>query len=147
MCTVDFELWHLELITGLVVLVSSCRYLLLKTWPDFAESSEAANQQVAQLIPSPPPNPPREKKIEKHNRTCHKSFVGHLSSLLMAIHILLLPRVCVYSTHSPYWLSQWYQEFVFTQHTAHTGYPNGRTHKSLLNSTDMLFSNAGTCFS
>ncbi|KAL9423772.1 hypothetical protein AB3S75_035791 [Citrus x aurantiifolia] len=42
----DFELWHLELITGLVVLVSSCRYLLLKTWPDFAESSEAANQQV-----------------------------------------------------------------------------------------------------
>ncbi|KAK9191744.1 hypothetical protein WN943_020359 [Citrus x changshan-huyou] len=44
--TFDFELWHLELITGLVVLVSSCRYLLLKTWPDFAESSEAANQQV-----------------------------------------------------------------------------------------------------
>ncbi|XP_015387407.1 uncharacterized protein LOC102607856 isoform X2 [Citrus sinensis] len=44
--TFDFELWHLELITGLVVLVSSCRYLLLKTWPDFAKSSEAANQQV-----------------------------------------------------------------------------------------------------
>ncbi|XP_043703372.1 uncharacterized protein LOC122653567 [Telopea speciosissima] len=42
----DFELWHLELITGLVALISSCRYLLLKTWPDFAESSEAANQQV-----------------------------------------------------------------------------------------------------
>ncbi|XP_041013326.1 uncharacterized protein LOC121256553 [Juglans microcarpa x Juglans regia] len=41
-----FEMWHLELVTGLVVLVSSCRYLLLKTWPDFAESSEAANQQV-----------------------------------------------------------------------------------------------------
>ncbi|RDX58207.1 hypothetical protein CR513_62489 [Mucuna pruriens] len=41
-----FEIWHLELITGLVVLISSCRYLLLKTWPDFAESSEAANQQV-----------------------------------------------------------------------------------------------------
>ncbi|TKY60205.1 membrane protein [Spatholobus suberectus] len=40
------EMWHLELITGLVVLISSCRYLLLKTWPDFAESSEAANQQV-----------------------------------------------------------------------------------------------------
>ncbi|KAJ6321455.1 hypothetical protein OIU77_011515 [Salix suchowensis] len=40
------EMWHLELITGLVILVSSCRYLLLKTWPDFAESSEAANQQV-----------------------------------------------------------------------------------------------------
>ncbi|KAL5552701.1 hypothetical protein UlMin_040102 [Ulmus minor] len=42
----DFEMWHLELITGLVVLISSSRYLLLKTWPDFAESSEAANQQV-----------------------------------------------------------------------------------------------------
>ncbi|KAK7399636.1 hypothetical protein VNO78_10823 [Psophocarpus tetragonolobus] len=41
-----FEMWHLELISGLVVLISSCRYLLLKTWPDFAESSEAANQQV-----------------------------------------------------------------------------------------------------
>lgn len=49
-CTVGFEMWHLELITGLVVLISSCRYLLLKTWPDFAESSEAANQQVAVLI-------------------------------------------------------------------------------------------------
>ena len=47
--TVGFEMWHLELITGLVVLISSCRYLLLKTWPDFAESSEAANQQVALL--------------------------------------------------------------------------------------------------
>ncbi|CAK9172373.1 unnamed protein product [Ilex paraguariensis] len=41
-----FELWHLELITGLVILISSCRYLLLKTWPDFAESSEAANSQI-----------------------------------------------------------------------------------------------------
>ncbi|KAF9677846.1 hypothetical protein SADUNF_Sadunf08G0150200 [Salix dunnii] len=40
------ETWHIELITGLVILISSCRYLLLKTWPDFAESSEAANQQV-----------------------------------------------------------------------------------------------------
>ena len=44
--TVGFDMWHFELITGLVVLISSCRYLLLKTWPDFAESSEAANQQV-----------------------------------------------------------------------------------------------------
>ncbi|XP_028797818.1 uncharacterized protein LOC114753309 [Neltuma alba] len=42
----DFEMWHLELIIGLVVLISSCRFLLLKTWTDFAESSEAANQQV-----------------------------------------------------------------------------------------------------
>ncbi|VFQ93238.1 unnamed protein product [Cuscuta campestris] len=40
------QLWHLELIFGMVILVSSCRYLLLKTWPDFAESSEAANRQV-----------------------------------------------------------------------------------------------------
>ncbi|XP_011029600.1 PREDICTED: uncharacterized protein LOC105129308 [Populus euphratica] len=40
------EMWHLELITGLVILISSCRYSLLKTWPDFAESTEAANQQV-----------------------------------------------------------------------------------------------------
>ncbi|XAR64456.1 hypothetical protein NMG60_11024810 [Bertholletia excelsa] len=42
----SFETWHLQLITGLVILISSCRYMLLKTWPDFAESSEAANQQV-----------------------------------------------------------------------------------------------------
>ncbi|GMI90204.1 hypothetical protein like AT3G26085 [Hibiscus trionum] len=42
----DFEIWHLELITGLVVLISSCRYILLKTWPDFSESSETANKQV-----------------------------------------------------------------------------------------------------
>ncbi|KAI3423055.1 uncharacterized protein J3R85_011347 [Psidium guajava] len=41
-----FETWHLELVTGLVILISSCRYLLLRTWPDFAESSEAANRQV-----------------------------------------------------------------------------------------------------
>ncbi|XP_048428350.1 uncharacterized protein LOC125471685 isoform X2 [Pyrus x bretschneideri] len=43
---IDFEVWHLELISGLVILISLSRYLLLKTWPDFAESSEAANQQV-----------------------------------------------------------------------------------------------------
>lgn len=48
MCnSVTFELWHLELILGLVALISSCRYLLLKSWPDFAESSEAANRQVS----------------------------------------------------------------------------------------------------
>ncbi|WMV28997.1 hypothetical protein MTR67_022382 [Solanum verrucosum] len=49
-CSVEipltFQMWHLVLITGLVILVSSCRYLLLKIWPDFAESSEAANSQV-----------------------------------------------------------------------------------------------------
>ncbi|XP_020538993.1 uncharacterized protein LOC105644727 isoform X2 [Jatropha curcas] len=42
----DIEMWHIELIAGLVILISSCRYLLVKTWPDFAESTEAANQQV-----------------------------------------------------------------------------------------------------
>lgn len=42
----DFEVWHLELIIGLVVLISFSRYTLLKTWADFAESSEAANRQV-----------------------------------------------------------------------------------------------------
>lgn len=48
MCnSVTFELWHLELILGVVALISSCRYLLLKSWPDFAESSEAANRQVS----------------------------------------------------------------------------------------------------
>uniref|UniRef100_A0A2P2K5Q0 CAAX prenyl protease 2/Lysostaphin resistance protein A-like domain-containing protein n=1 Tax=Rhizophora mucronata TaxID=61149 RepID=A0A2P2K5Q0_RHIMU len=39
-------MWHLELVMGLVILVSSSRYLLLRTWSDFAESTEAANQQV-----------------------------------------------------------------------------------------------------
>lgn len=43
---VGFEMCHLELVTGLVVLISSSRYLLLKTWTDFAESSEAANLQA-----------------------------------------------------------------------------------------------------
>ncbi|KMT09292.1 hypothetical protein BVRB_6g133910 [Beta vulgaris subsp. vulgaris] len=42
----DFQVWHLELIAGLVVLISLSRYTLLKIWPDFAESSEAANRQV-----------------------------------------------------------------------------------------------------
>uniref|UniRef100_A0A1D1XHF2 Uncharacterized protein ypbD n=1 Tax=Anthurium amnicola TaxID=1678845 RepID=A0A1D1XHF2_9ARAE len=41
-----FEMWHLELIGGLVILISLCRYILLNAWPDFAESSERANQQV-----------------------------------------------------------------------------------------------------
>ncbi|WOL04156.1 hypothetical protein Cni_G12877 [Canna indica] len=44
--SLDFELWHLELILGLVVLISSTRYILLKTWPDFSQSSEIANQQI-----------------------------------------------------------------------------------------------------
>lgn len=44
--TFGFELWHLELVVGSVLLVSSTRFLLLKIWPDFANSSETANQQV-----------------------------------------------------------------------------------------------------
>lgn len=32
------------------MLISLCRYFLLKTWPDFAESTEAANQQVALFV-------------------------------------------------------------------------------------------------
>lgn len=43
---VHFQIWDLELIALLVVLVSVSRYILLKTWPSFAESSEAANEQV-----------------------------------------------------------------------------------------------------
>eukprot|EP00257_Ricinus_communis_P014480 XP_015572160.1 uncharacterized protein LOC8285438 isoform X1 [Ricinus communis] len=45
-CIIGTETWHFELVIGLVVLISSSRYLLLMTWPDFAESTEAANQQV-----------------------------------------------------------------------------------------------------
>ncbi|XP_029122367.1 uncharacterized protein [Elaeis guineensis] len=41
-----FETWHIELIIGLVILISSSRYILLRIWPDFSESSEAANQQI-----------------------------------------------------------------------------------------------------
>ncbi|XP_042043861.1 uncharacterized protein LOC121789473 [Salvia splendens] len=44
--TFSVESWHFGLIIGSVILVSSCRLLLLKIWPDFAESSKAANQQV-----------------------------------------------------------------------------------------------------
>ncbi|KFK33549.1 hypothetical protein AALP_AA5G028100 [Arabis alpina] len=41
-----FETWHLGLIAGIVVLISSSRFLLLKSWPDFADSSETANRQI-----------------------------------------------------------------------------------------------------
>ncbi|KAJ8758841.1 hypothetical protein K2173_002620 [Erythroxylum novogranatense] len=44
------EMWHFELIMALVILISSSRYLLLRTWPDFAESTEAANKQVLTSI-------------------------------------------------------------------------------------------------
>lgn len=49
-CAVSVESWHFGLIIGSVILVSSCRLLLLKIWPDFAESSKAANQQVYSLV-------------------------------------------------------------------------------------------------
>ncbi|GJT00499.1 hypothetical protein Tco_0821668 [Tanacetum coccineum] len=42
----DFEIWHMQLIAGLVILISYSRFLSLKTWSDFAESSEASNQLV-----------------------------------------------------------------------------------------------------
>ncbi|CAN6464381.1 unnamed protein product [Victoria cruziana] len=42
----SFDWEDLEMVIGLVVLVSTCRYFLLKLWPDFSDSSEAANQQV-----------------------------------------------------------------------------------------------------
>lgn len=49
-CSIDvpfgFETWHLGLIAGIVVFISSSRFLLLKSWPDFADSSEAANRQI-----------------------------------------------------------------------------------------------------
>ncbi|CAL5077270.1 unnamed protein product [Urochloa decumbens] len=43
---VNFETWHLELIAGLVIVISSSRYILLQTWSDFRDSSEAANTQI-----------------------------------------------------------------------------------------------------
>lgn len=47
---VSFETWHLELIAGLVIVISSSRYILLQTWPDFRDSSEAANTQVCNYV-------------------------------------------------------------------------------------------------
>ncbi|TKW24844.1 hypothetical protein SEVIR_3G076700v4 [Setaria viridis] len=42
----NFETWHLELVAGLVIAISSSRYILLQTWSDFRDSSEAANTQI-----------------------------------------------------------------------------------------------------
>lgn len=42
----SFETWHLQLVAGLVIVISSARYLLLQTWPDFRDSSESANRQI-----------------------------------------------------------------------------------------------------
>ncbi|BAH93055.1 Os05g0295200 [Oryza sativa Japonica Group] len=49
---VNFETWHLELIAGLVIIISSSRYILLQTWPDFRYSSETANRQVYTTLQS-----------------------------------------------------------------------------------------------
>ncbi|KAM3191885.1 hypothetical protein ACQJBY_069245 [Aegilops geniculata] len=48
----NFETWHLELVAGLVILISSTRYILLQTWPDFSDSSEAANTQILTSLES-----------------------------------------------------------------------------------------------
>lgn len=40
------EMQHVPLTIGTIALISSCRYILLMAWPEFSESSEAANQQV-----------------------------------------------------------------------------------------------------
>ncbi|KAM3212170.1 hypothetical protein ACQJBY_065323 [Aegilops geniculata] len=48
----NFETWHLELVAGLVILISSTRYILLQTWPDFRDSSEAANTQILTSLES-----------------------------------------------------------------------------------------------
>ncbi|XP_020253354.1 uncharacterized protein LOC109830499 isoform X2 [Asparagus officinalis] len=45
-----FEMWHIELIVGLVVLITTSRYVLLETWPGFAESSQTANGQVLSTL-------------------------------------------------------------------------------------------------
>lgn len=45
----SFETWHLELVAGLVIVISSTRYILLQTWPDFRDSSESANRQVCRF--------------------------------------------------------------------------------------------------
>lgn len=42
----NVESWHLEVILGLVVVVSISRQLLLKAWPEFLESSNIANKEV-----------------------------------------------------------------------------------------------------
>lgn len=42
----NFETWHIELIAGLVIVISSSRYILLQTWSDFRDSSEAANREI-----------------------------------------------------------------------------------------------------
>ncbi|XP_073144581.1 uncharacterized protein [Henckelia pumila] len=42
----DSWFWHLDLVVGSVLLVSSTQFLLLKIWPDFAKSSETAKQLV-----------------------------------------------------------------------------------------------------
>eukprot|EP00250_Pteridium_aquilinum_P014384 c21955_g1_i1 orf=196-831(+) len=42
----NVESWHLEVMLGLVAVVSISRQLLLKAWPEFLESSDIANKEV-----------------------------------------------------------------------------------------------------
>ena len=42
----DIEAWQLGVLFGLVVSVSIARQILIEVWPEFAESSDVANQQV-----------------------------------------------------------------------------------------------------
>ncbi|KAL5230701.1 hypothetical protein ABZP36_029477 [Zizania latifolia] len=48
----NFETWHLELVAGLVIIVSSSRYILLQTWSDFRNSSETAKTANRQILTS-----------------------------------------------------------------------------------------------
>ncbi|WVZ92409.1 hypothetical protein U9M48_038478 [Paspalum notatum var. saurae] len=49
----NFEAWHLELVAGLVIVISSSRYILLQTWSDFRASSEASNRQILTSLEPP----------------------------------------------------------------------------------------------
>ncbi|KAJ7533821.1 hypothetical protein O6H91_13G066400 [Diphasiastrum complanatum] len=53
-CTIlmpyDFQPWHLGATAAAVVVVSVSRQLLLKTWPAFSRSSQAANEQVLKSL-------------------------------------------------------------------------------------------------
>lgn len=40
------QLWHVIPTAGVVVLVTSCRQILQQVWPEFAQSSKVANNQV-----------------------------------------------------------------------------------------------------
>lgn len=47
----NVEFWYLEVVLGLVVVISISRQLLLRTWPEFLESSNTANKEVLGPLP------------------------------------------------------------------------------------------------